>query len=339
MTRQGKPRPATPENLIEFWELEAVDIGETPDVTIRDRYYRIYELHSLLLAVPSCRRLLDVGCGTGLGTLLLSRRATSTLGVDFSREMIMWAKRLRDDDHYRARVLRDFDPLWGPVTGGNIAGLDFDVANLVELDLAGEPFDVIVGQRILINLPSHEEQMLALERLRAHASPDSLLMLTEATLQGHRRTDDYRGEFGVPALEKYWHNNYVDENRFDDWEGTGWQVVGNLGFATYALLSKVVYPAACGPERCEFLSAANRAAMELASMFRSQQAVDEIGMEAFLGLYVGRVAHYDHALGNEIESWVATHAGRLVDWAHLGHQRLLVARPVASTGSSATAGR
>jgi 2-polyprenyl-3-methyl-5-hydroxy-6-metoxy-1,4-benzoquinol methylase len=66
-----------------------------------------------------------------------------------------------------------------------------------------EPFDVITGQRILINLPSHGDQMDALRNLRKFISPNGSLILTEATKQGHERTDLFRSRFGLPMLENY----------------------------------------------------------------------------------------------------------------------------------------
>jgi SAM-dependent methyltransferase len=326
VTRQGQQRPPTYENLARFWEDEATEIGETPEVTIRDRYFRVHELHTLMAVVPECRRLLDVGCGTGLGTLLLSRRAGYAVGVDFAAPMLRWAQRLRDDDAYRRRILAEFSPLAGWDDGGG-GEVHFAEGDVMELDLRSAPFDVITGQRVLINLPSHGDQMTALRQLRAHAGEDALLVLTEATVEGHARTDAFRGRLGLPPLEKYWHNRYVEEASFGQWPDAGWAITANLGWETYALLSKVVYPAACGPERCRFDSAANRAAMEVASTFRSAAAVAEIGLDAVLDLYTRRVTTYDTELGGEIGRWLSTHSGLLAGWDGLGHQRLILARP------------
>lgn len=326
MTRQGKRRTATHENLIDFWESEANELGETPQVTIRDHYFRIHELHALLAVIPASARLLDIGCGSGFGTLLLSTRAEHTLGIDFAGAMITWANRLRDDPEYRSGILERFSPLfgWSDRPG---ATLEFEQGDILHLAPREDPFDVITGQRILINLPTDDEQLAALRGLRSLARPGSWLILTEATRQGHARTDQYRESFGIPQLEKYWHNHYVDEDLFTDgWAATGWNVVSSLGFDTYALLSKVVYPASHGPDACSFLSAANAAAMEVASMFRTASAVAEIGMPAFLDFYVERVAQYDPVMADVIAKWTAEHGSRLVDWEGLGHQRLILAR-------------
>jgi cyclopropane fatty-acyl-phospholipid synthase-like methyltransferase len=81
MSRQGQPQEPTVSNIKEFWEREAQEIGRTPQVTIRDHYFRVHELHTLVALVPTSESLLDVGCGTGLGTLALARKAKSSVGI------------------------------------------------------------------------------------------------------------------------------------------------------------------------------------------------------------------------------------------------------------------
>ncbi len=327
MSRQGTYRPRTYDNIKAFWDAEAAAIGRTPQVTIRDHYFRLHELHVLLPLIPICDRLLDAGCGTGFGTLVLGRRARYTLGIDHAAEMVRWANELKHSADYRGQIAAAFSPLWA-LPGGTAPepSVDFMQADVLDLHLAAPPFDVITAQRLLINMPSAGDQVRALAQLRECAAANAWLLLTEATVQGHQRTDAYRARFGLPALEKYWHNTYVDEASFPEWRRVGWRVEHHLGFATYMLLSKVIYPAACGPESCAFLSGANAAAMEVASLFRSRSAVAEIGVDAFLAMYVTRVRVYDQPTADAIAAWIERHGTTLPDWSDLGHQRLLIAR-------------
>lgn len=322
MSRQGEPRARTLENVRAFWEAEAAEIGATPEVTIRDFCFRVHELHTLLPLVPRDCGLLDAGCGTGFGTLVLSRRARFTLGVDCSPSMVAWAARLQGDPAHRARLSATLSPLWELPDGGGTVG--FRQADVLTLDLPERPFDVVTAQRLLINLPTSGDQLAALRRLRAHIRDDGRLLLGETTLQGYERTDAYRARFDLPPLERYWHNLYVDEDRLGQWREVGWRVERVLGFDTYMLLSKVVYPAACGPEHCSFLSGANVAAMELACLFRTRAAAAEVTEEGLLRLYVDRVRRYDAAEGESIARWAARHGRTLPDWSGLGHQRLIL---------------
>ena len=329
MSRQGAPRERTAENIKAFWDSEAGEWGDSPCVTIRDYFFRNHEIWTLLSLLPMSKSLLDVGCGNGFGTLALAKRSEETTGVDFSENMIRSALRAKNGAPCRGResdvwrTTHDLASVEGP-------RVDFVVGDVLKLDLARREFDVITGQRILINLPAHPDQMTALENLRRHAARDALLFLTEATVQGHVRTDHYRKKFGLPPLEKYWHNTYVDENRYPEWEKHGWRILHVLFFETYALLSKVIYPAAVGQEHCEFLSAANRAAAEIANLFRTRAAVQEIGEPEMLRLFVDRVRCYGPAEAALLERWSdelrRTDGLRLPDWGKIGHQQLIVAR-------------
>lgn len=324
MSRQGKYREPTVENIRGFWEEEAADIGRTPQVTIRDFYFRIHEIHTLLSLIPSNSRLLDVGCGTGFGTIKLARRTNYTLGIDYSEKMIEWAIKLKNDSAYRSEISNQLSPLWD-ITLPSSTEIEFKVSDVKQFDPIGRGFDVITGQRILINVPNHGEQMAALKNLRDASVDGGLLILVEATIQGYERTDRYRQFYGLPNLEKYWHNAYVDESKYVEWENSGWKVKYDLGFETYVLLSKVIYPAACGHEKCQFLSGANAAAMEMANIFRSRCSVEEVGQEKFLEMYTDRVRQYDTLAAKQIGKWISKNVKKLSDWSRIGPQRLIIA--------------
>lgn len=326
MSRQGQPQERTLSNIKEFWEREAQEIGRTPQVTIRDHYFRVHELHTLVGLVPTSDALFDVGCGTGLGTLALARKAKTSIGLDYSDEMIAWAKRVQQDETYRLELESQFLPLWA--LSRNFPSVEFRQGDILNLPKFEQRFDVITGQRILINLPSDEHHFAALRSLRSVSKVGATLVLVEATRQGHERTDKFRQSFGLPALEKYWHNYYVDESRTDEWEASGWKVEQALGFETYTLLSKVIYPASIGQENCSFLSGANKAAMECACIFRSSDAVNEIGLSSLLQMYIDRVSLYDPKVAPAIKEWVAANLSKLTLDTGLGHQKLFIARAV-----------
>src|SRR2546425_3861650 len=133
VSRQGEPRERTRENIRAFWEAEATEIGSSPDVTIRDFCFRIHELHTVLPLVPRDARVLDAGCGTGFGTLVLSHRARYALGFDCAPSMVTWARRLRDDAAHRTRLSGLFSSLWSLPDAGSL-NLEFRQADVLSLD-------------------------------------------------------------------------------------------------------------------------------------------------------------------------------------------------------------
>ena len=323
MARQGKWRSPSKENIQSFWEGEASEIGNTPQVTIRDLYFRIHELHTLLPIIPSCSRLLDIGCGTGFGTIAISKRANYTLGIDNSKSMIFWAKKTINDSTYREKISKDFSLFWD-LTLIDDSKVDFIVKDVTTMNLQVPKFDVILAQRILVNMTSEKEQMKVIRNLCKHSVNNGILIICEATLQGHEKTDNYRDLFGLPPLEKHWHNTYVNENKLNEWENEGWKVQYVTSYDTYMLISRVVYPASCG--EVKFLSGVNRAAMELASLFRTKNSVDEIGLDAFFKIYLNRLNHYDNNAARKIGKWIDKNILKLKNWNNLGHHRLIIAK-------------
>ena len=313
------------ENVKNYWNSQANRYGNLPCVTIRDLFFRIHELAVLLSLIPQGSSILDVGCGNGFGTLILNKRASYTLGIDYSEKMIEWARRLLTDSVYSINLFSQFRCFYEP----EISHIDFKVANVLEALPTKQRFDVISSQRTLINLLDHKHQIKALKNLRNYAHSSSLLLLTEATLQGHEKTDAFRAMFGLPKLEKYWRNCYIDEKKLKDWERVGWRVENILTFDTYMLLSKIIYPAAYGQENCKFLSGANHAAMEVTNLFRTKKAVDEIDLKRILDLYLLKVRKYDVSEYKAIKNWIDRNFEQIsnCDWEGLGHQKLFICIP------------
>lgn len=327
MARQGEPREPTVENIRRFWEGEAAGLGNTPEATIRDLFFRLHEIETLVPLVPEQSSLLDAGCGNGFGTLLLAPRARRVVAVDCSEGMLGWARRLQDDAEHRRRLSAQHARL-RPLAAPRPENVEFRLADVTQLDLGPERFEVVTTQRLLINLPSRELQRRALARLREHAAPGAVLLMAETTLQGYARSDAFRARVGLGALERHWHNLYLDEDDLPGWQTLGWRADAVIGFETYLFLSKVVYPAACGSDNVRFLSGANAAAMEVAAAFRTYGSAAEIGERALLDLWVDRVRRKDEKEGAALGTWLRRHGRELGDWSGMGHQRLVLGRAV-----------
>lgn len=105
----------------------------------------------------SARNILDVGCGFGLETLRLAKKAgpgTSVHGLDLSNHFIEVAKRRSDD-----------------------AGLSthFQVGDARSLPFADDHFDVVRAERMLIYLPDPETALAEMRRVARNGAAISLI--------------------------------------------------------------------------------------------------------------------------------------------------------------------
>ncbi len=128
-------------------------------------------------------RVLDAGCGTGRLAGALHRRGHRVTAVDADPTLIAAAQ----EDH---------------------PGPRYEVADLAQLDLADEPFDLVVsaGNVMVFLAPGTEGRVL--ERLRAHTRPGGRIVI------GFRREAHYPyAQFNVDLRDA----GLSLEHRFSTW--------------------------------------------------------------------------------------------------------------------------
>jgi 2-polyprenyl-3-methyl-5-hydroxy-6-metoxy-1,4-benzoquinol methylase len=124
---------------------------------------------------------------------------------------------------------------------GNIRIADGDIR---ENDFVAERFDVLICQRVLINLLNIKDQKLALNNLLSKVNDGGLLVFCETFLSGLERLNIARKEFNLDSIEAPYHNLCLPDNFFDHDElksFMGFQYE-NI-FSTHYYVSRVLYPA------------------------------------------------------------------------------------------------
>jgi SAM-dependent methyltransferase len=117
---------------------ECVWPGRTTDLFVAHR--SVYEFFGRW---AKGGRVLDAGCGAGYGSQLLHERgATRVLGVDVDERHVRYARR-----HFA-----------GP-------GVEFQVSNCEELDLAPDSFDLVVSSNVIEHLAHPEAFLGAAQRV------------------------------------------------------------------------------------------------------------------------------------------------------------------------------
>ncbi|HET6944723.1 MAG TPA: class I SAM-dependent methyltransferase, partial [Gaiellaceae bacterium] len=172
-------------------------------------------------------RVLDVGCANGWSTVqLAAARDIFIRGVDYVPAMI---------DAARARLDQLQPRLHGTV--------EFDVGDVLALDVVDGTYDAVVCSRVIINLGDWERQSRGLAECVRVLRPDGMFLLSEATLQGWGRLNALRTEWGLAEIGMPAFNTYLDEERVVAELADRCELVELVNFAsTYYVGSRVLKP-------------------------------------------------------------------------------------------------
>lgn len=198
------------------------------DVTTRRK--EVEAITSLLdrLVQPSSG-LLEVGCGNGVLLDVLRARYPSLplTGRDFSEPMVRLAQ---------SRNLADCD-----VAQGDVRSLDFE----------DDAFDIVVGERVIINLMDRAHQWEAFAEIARVLRPGGYYVCIEAFKDGLDSLNEARAELGLDPNTEAYHNLWFDEEELRrevekhfellDPEAHGGPPQHFL--SSYYFISRVVYPA------------------------------------------------------------------------------------------------
>lgn len=210
----------------DHWDSRA-GLGETAGS--RDLIAKELEVRVLCGYLADGIRVLDAGCGNGQTALELARRfAVVVDGFDFAPAMVEAAE--------SAAALSAAPGLRGRVR--------FRVADVTDasVTLGSLPaYDVVVTERLLINLGDWGSQAAALERLARLVAPGGVLVALENTQDGLDALNVLRGAAGLEAIEPPWHNRYLRDAEVAALELPGLALVrAERHSSAYYLLSRVV---------------------------------------------------------------------------------------------------
>jgi SAM-dependent methyltransferase len=158
---------------------EAIAHGKALESTMPDSVVRAKELEAiqrtleLISKEGNAPRILEIGCGNGtLLEQLFKAGYRDVVGIDFLPEFVELAK---------SRSL----------------GFDIRVADVKDLPFSNAEFDVIVGERVIINLKDREHQRQAFQQLRRVLKPGGYLVMIEAFEDAWHNLNAARTELGL----------------------------------------------------------------------------------------------------------------------------------------------
>ena len=183
--------------VFEYWKRQVREHGPSPSASWSDHRVIEMEIAEIAKHLADRDRVLDVGCANGYSSMQFGcARRIHLRGLDYVPEMIEQAK------------------LRTGTMAGNLGGsVEFDVGDITQLKEPSDHYDKVIVVRVLINLGNWERQLRGLQESIRVLKRDGLLLLLEATLQGWRRLNVLREEWGMETFPMPAFNQYLDEEQ------------------------------------------------------------------------------------------------------------------------------
>jgi ubiquinone/menaquinone biosynthesis C-methylase UbiE len=215
------------EQIRDFWVQQAIEHGLSPAASWSDRMVIDMEIRELLKYLEDGDRVLDIGCANGYSTMQFAiQKRINIRGVDFIPEMIEQA-------HSRLHMM-----------GDQLAGaVEFDVADITQLDEPTAAYDKVIVIRVVINLGDWNSQVKGLRECARVLKSGGTLLLSEATVQGWNRLNQFRSEWGLTDIPMPPFNEYLDQEKVTEVVADELELVEIVNFAsTYYVGTRVLKP-------------------------------------------------------------------------------------------------
>lgn len=187
----------------EHYDTVASQFGDSPQSTMADEIVRAKETALILRFVDEVAKarlsqslvVADIGCGNGYTLKELSTRAPKHryTGVEHN-------------DSLRAIAAGRFN--------GEAKVIGGDIRDLSSIAIESGSLDVIVCQRVIINIMDEADQRTALANIAKLAKPGAGLIFLETFKNSLDRLNDARAEFGLSAIPPAIHNLPLPDDFF-----------------------------------------------------------------------------------------------------------------------------
>lgn len=213
----SKPSDLTP---VPDFQTAVQAYWESPGtVSIIDKNLHKLEIEAVCSHLLPTDKVADIGCGNGDATIQYASRVKLITGFE------------------RSNTLRAIATASGAKSGAK--NLSFQSGDILQLAEQDGQFDVIITQRMLINLASWEEQQVALLNIHRMLKPGGRAILVENTNDAAQALNDMRTKVGLAGIPQHWHNRFFDYDELMAFFKGRFQVLKFYDFGLYYFLSRV----------------------------------------------------------------------------------------------------
>jgi SAM-dependent methyltransferase len=187
------------DHIKNYWESQAEQHKTSHWASWGDNLLIDLEIRTISKYIKCSDRVADIGCANGFSTFSQYelRKPASIIGVDYAEKMIEYANNAKNEKYKNS-----------PIT--------FQVGDIRSLALANSSFDVVYTTRVLINLPSWEEQKRGLTECLRVARPGGLVIISEGFWEPLCKLNAIRLLCGLPPLVEHDFNRYLKLSRISE---------------------------------------------------------------------------------------------------------------------------
>jgi len=181
-----------------FWQGQADRFGTSHEASWGDGHMIELEIEAIGKYVRQGQSILDVGCANGYAALRHAQmNPKGIVGVDFAENMIDQARKA--------------------VVEAKTDRVSFQVGDVRSLSFPDDSFDLVYTTRVLINLPSWEQQKTGIRECIRVCKPGGHVLLSEAFWEPLVRLNSLRALVGLPALVEHDFNRYLKKSSLEEY--------------------------------------------------------------------------------------------------------------------------
>lgn len=188
----------SPDFIKEYWEKQAKTYQQSHEASWGDSWMIDLEIKTVGRHLADGEKVLDVGCANGYSTLCqwAQHRLGSLVGVDFSENMIQQARQALSDRSIKGEI--SFEP-------GDIRSLRFP----------DDTFDTVYTTRVIINLPTWEQQLQAINECLRVTKKGGKIVFLEAFWEPLTLLNALRALRQLPPLNEHDFNRYIKKSKLE----------------------------------------------------------------------------------------------------------------------------
>lgn len=160
----------------------------------------------------------DIGCGDGQATVEYAKKVKHITAIERSDFLLKKAKAVAEED--------------------KLANIKFKKADILTMDLK-EQFDVVITQRLLINLLSWPEQQKGLLNIYRALKPGGRYIMIENTTDSFNALNEMRTEVDLSPIPQHWHNRFFDFEKLEKFLEGKFQILKVWDLGLYYFLTRV----------------------------------------------------------------------------------------------------